>query len=250
MGNVNALLTERLNHKKPSSKMTKMAQASATGNLTSFSGIFSITDLSEKEKEFLETILTEFANETQNPQEDLPRLIQLTSEVKAINNQAVILHGERIKKVHDILIHYKEGAFTAWLLAAYGNRQTPYNFMQYYELHAKAPKKLHPIIESMPRQAVYTLASREGPLEKKLEMIEGYQGETKSELLSKIRELFPLPPKDRRRSNFKEVFFQEIYKIERILINPDFVLTKNEKKAIKELLLGLLERLENKVAKS
>lgn len=249
MGNVNTLLTERLNHRKPSSKMTKMAQASASGNLTSFSGIFSIADLSDKEKEFLETMLHEFANEKQNPQEDLPALIQLTSEVKAINNQAIILHGERIKKVHDLLVRYKEGAFTAWLLAAYGNRQTPYNFMQYYELHIKVPKKLHPVIESMPRQAIYTLASREGPFEKKLEIIESYQGETKAELLAKIREQFPLPPRDRRQSNPKEIFFQEIYKMERLIINPDFILTKGEKKAIKELLEELLARIERKITR-
>ena len=98
---------------------------------------------------------------------DLNHLISLTSEVKAINNQAALLHGERIKKAHQILTRYRDGAFTAWLMAAYGNRQTPYNLMQYYEFCEAMPKQLASKIELMPRQAIYVFASREGEPRKK-----------------------------------------------------------------------------------
>jgi len=245
MSNINALLSERLNQNRPSAKMAKMAQASASGNLTSFSGIFSISDLSDREKEILESILYEYTQGKQNSEEDLLALIQLTSEVKAINNQAIILHGERIKKAHALLANYREGAFSAWLLAAYGNRQTPYNFMQYYDLHVQLPKKLHAVIESMPRQAIYTLASREGAFAKKLELIQSYQGQTKAELLAMIRAQFPLPPSDQRQADVKENFFKEIRRLGNLLNNPQLTLTKGEKKIVKKLFEDFLLQIDN-----
>lgn len=168
-----------------------MAKKSAEGNLTSFSGLFSIAELNEGERGYLEALLTEYNPGKQNINHDLNNLISITSEVKAINNQAAILHGERIKKAQKILTKYEEGAFSAWLVAAYGNRQTPYNFMQYYDFYTSMPNRLHPQIETMPRQAIYTLSSRSGDLNKKKAIVEKYNGETKSELLSLIRESFP-----------------------------------------------------------
>ncbi|EFB42014.1 hypothetical protein pah_c016o051 [Parachlamydia acanthamoebae str. Hall's coccus] len=246
MANVNALLSERLNTNRQSTKMAKMAHASATGNLTSFSGIFSISDLSDKEKQLLEDILKEYTTGEQNPEHDLPALMQLTSEVKAINSQAIMLHGERIKKVHDILIQYKEGAFTTWLIAAYGNRQTPYNFMQYYELHAKVPKKLHAVVDSMPKQAIYTLASRDVNFEKKLEFIESYNGETKTELLAKIRTWFPLPQEDKRQANIKETLVQGLTRLHKLVKQNTFRLSKDEKNHVKDLIEKLSNQIDQK----
>lgn len=172
MSQVNNLLTERTAKasKKQSghSKMAEMARQSALGHLTSFSGVFSIAELSSKEKGDLETLLTTYSTEGNvRIEEDLNLLISLTSEVKAINNQAALLHGERIKKAHQILTRYRDGAFTEWLKATYGNRQTPYNFLQYFEFYHALAEPLRLTLEEMPRQAVYTLASRKCPLEKK-----------------------------------------------------------------------------------
>lgn len=199
MADVNAMLNQRIKKNEAStSKMAAMAKQSATGNLTSFAGVFSVVELSEKEKQSIEHILKEHAQKDDDISSDLDHLISITSEVKAINNQAAILHGERIKKAHRILTRYQDGAFSAWLMAAYGNRQTPYNLMQYYEFYEAMPKHLRPQIESMPRQAVYTLASRVGPLEKKQEIVTNYQGETKTEILTLIRQTFPLNEQDKR----------------------------------------------------
>ena len=134
-------------------------------------------------------------------QQDLEALIRITSEVKAINNQAALLHGERIKKAHAILTKYKEGAFTAWLIEAYGNRQTPYNFWQYFEFYSQLPKTLHPQLEIIPRQAIYTLASRNGKLDEKIEILQSYQGESKQQMLEKIRLRFPLNKEDKRQKS-------------------------------------------------
>lgn len=236
MGNVNDLLAKRLKKGEQSSKMAEMAKQSASGNLTTFAGMFSISELTPEERNFLETLLKTYAIDDSTVDADLRDLLCLTAEVKAINNQAAMLHGERIKKVHDILINYKDGAFSSWLISTYGNRQTPYNLMQYYEFCEAMPKLLRPQIENMPRQAVYTLASREGEFEKKVQFVEGYSGQTKAELLVMIRETFPLDSKDKRRENIGIVAIHGLEKVCRTLQRKEARLTKLQKQAITTLI--------------
>lgn len=235
MANVNHILNQRLKVKeKPSSKMSEMAQKSANGQLTSFNGLFGVSDLNEKEKEHLEEILKSHHISGANLKEDLKYLISLTSEVKAINNQAAILHGERIKKAQLILTKYKDGAFTNWMLATYGNRQTPYNLLQYYEFCQALPTNLREKVEEMPRQAIYTLASRNIPIEKKRLFVEDYQGENKIELLNKIREHFPLAKTDQRAS-LTHPLIKQFQKISIHLKTNKPKFNKEQKKALKNL---------------
>ena len=69
MGNVNNLLTERLKKGDHSSKMATMAKQSASGQLTSFSGVFGVSELTDKEKTNLinkkPVSLQEFKNKIQ-----------------------------------------------------------------------------------------------------------------------------------------------------------------------------------------
>lgn len=242
MGNVNDLLTKRLKkNDQTSTKMTAMATQSAHGNLSGFSGVFGLSELNEHEKGFLSTLLHEYTTGKENIDADLTVLISITSEVKAINNQAAILHGERIKRAQQILKQYRDGAFTSWLIAAYGNRQTPYNFLQYYEFYSALPQALRPQIEAMPRQAIYSLASREGPMKKKEDIIKNYQGETKSQLLSLIRETFPLEDDDKRRQNIVESLIQNIRKTYQVLVNRRLKLTKTQKRAMNNAIDDIYE---------
>jgi hypothetical protein len=240
MSNVNALLTQRLKKGEQSSKMAEMAKRSANGNLTTFAGMFSVSELNNTEKEFLETLLKAHALDQNSIANDLQTLVSLTAEVKAITNQAAILHGERIKKAHDLLLNYKDGAFTAWLIATYGNRQTPYNLMLYYDFYEALPKPLRPQIESMPRQAIYTLASREGEFERKMQFVKDYKGETKGELLIMIRETFPLATDDKRRGNVGEAAIQQLERVRRLLQRSNAHLNKSQK----DTLLRLLDHLK------
>lgn len=198
MSDVNILLNRRLGPKEKSHKMLALAQKSANGQLNGFAGIFAVSALSPAEATDLERILQQYATESTDIAADLQALAAITSEVKAITNQAAILHGERIKRAHEILTSYQEGAFTSWLMATYGNRQTPYNLWHYYEFYQAIPKELRPQLESMPRQAVYALASREGKFDAKQRIVQEYNGETKQELLAHIRKSFPLPQDDQR----------------------------------------------------
>ncbi len=241
MADVNALLSERLNKKQKKGKVTALGHKSASGNLSGFSGLFGVAELSERERETLMDLLEQYATDDVDITRDLKALEAITSEVKAINNQAALLHGERIKKAHSVFIKYQEGAFTAWLISTYGNRQTPYNLWQYYEFYTAMPKKLRPQVEAMPRQAVYTLASREGSLDVKKHIVESYDGETKHELLSLIRTQFPLATSDRRRQNITESAIVSLERVFATLRNNSVRMTKSQKKALLDLLESIKE---------
>lgn len=205
MGKLSALLSKRLGNKENyQGKIAELAQRSSEGSLSGFSGVFGVSELNEKERGGLVALLEKYAPPDREIQNDLRLLSSLTAEVKAITHQAVILHGERIKRAQELLKSYRDGAFSAWLVITYGNRQTPYNFLQYYSFYTALPERMRPYMEKMPRQAVYTLASREGSLEKKLQILLDAQGQTKEALVRTIRMAFPLSQKDGRRENVGE----------------------------------------------
>ena len=244
MSKMNSLLTERL--KAPTEKLSKMstlAELSSRGNLSSFSGVFKVSALNDKELESLKVLLQEYKEENQDIHQDLISLSSLTSEVKAINNQAAILHGERIKKVQEILKKYKEGAFTFWLIQVYGNRQTPYNFLQYFELYQQLPGTLLPKLDEMPRQAAYTLASRPGPFPLKEEIIKNYNGETNHVLLAYIRKAFPLSAKDKRALNLGITLLRSLQNISTFLSLNSVHLNNIQKKKAQELLDSLQKQI-------
>lgn len=246
MSKFNDLLHLRFKQKKShSEKMTALVERANKGELSSFSGVFRVAELNEKEKEDIETILRNFrSDETENLEEDFNALKKITSEVKAITNQAVILHGERIKKAQEILKNYREGAFTAWLFTTYGNRQTPYNFLQYYEFYTILPQTLHTKLDQMPRQAVYSLASRAGPMEKKEAIVQNYEGQAKDELLKLIRLEFPLPEDDKRLPHFAHSAIQLLKRAKEQLKNPHCSPTNDEKKKLQNLLSQIQTLIE------
>ena len=243
MADIHAILNQRTKKSDSSSKMAAMARQSATGNLTSFAGIFSVTELSEAEKGTIKELLSNYAeNEDLDIEQDLETLLSITTEVKAINNQAALLHGERIKKAHHLLTRYRDGAFTAWLIAAYGNRQTPYNLMQYYEFYESLPKPLRPQLESMPRQAVYTLASRTGSMEQKQEIVKNYQGESKLQMIELIRDSFPLVVSDKRQRSSGDMIIDSLQSMLKQLRTISH-LNQRQKEKIQGLLNEIHQRL-------
>ncbi len=241
MAKVNSFLAERFKQATQKlSKMTNLVEMSSKGQLSSFTGVFRVEQLSDKEKQTLELLLDQYKNQEQEIESDLKHLSDITAEVKAINNQAIILHGERIKKAQILLKNYREGAFTAWLIAAYGNRQTPYNFLQYYELYCALPQGLHNKLDEMPKQAIYSLASRNGSLEQKQQIIANYKGEPKQELLALIRDTFPLSNVDRRAHDAAEMALIALHRIYRQVHSATFRASGKQK----ESLYALLEEIK------
>lgn len=228
--------------KKPDSSIL----ASASAALTHRPPVDSQTEA--QERQLLRGLLEQYApDEHEQIDQDLSSLINLTKEVRAINNQAALLHGERIKKAQTILKNYKEGAFTAWLKSTYGNRQTPYNLLQYYDFVMSMPKELRGQVEQMPRQAVYTLASRSGEMERKLEIVEKFTGQTKNELLSEIRDAFPLPEGDRRRQDIALGSVQMLKKVHTLLKRRQDQFAAEQKESIYHLLEEIRTLLNEQV---
>ena len=246
MSKFNDLLNLRFKTKETQQpKMTALVERSNNGDLSSFSGVFRVTALNEIEKANLESILKSFRqSDFYDVDPDLKALSTITSEVKAITNQAVILHGERIKRAQDILKNYRDGAFTAWLFATYGNRQTPYNFLQYYEFYTLMPSSLHLKIDQMPRQVIYSLASRSGSFEKKEEIVKNYNGQPKQELLNLIRMEFPLSDEDKRLPNLAAHAISFLKRARETLKNPLCVPSAEEKRTLQHLSAQLQALIE------
>ncbi len=247
MSKFSSLLNLRLKSKETQApKLTALAEHAKSGNFSSFSGVFQTTPLSDPEKETLLNILKNFQQyEGYDSSQDLNDLMLVTSEVKAITNQAVMLHGERIKKAQTILKNYKEGCFTAWMIATYGNRQTPYNFLQYFEFYSSINTSLHPKIDAMPRQAVYALASRSGDIEKKEEIVKNYQGESKQEILTKIRNEFPLDRDDKRLPNIANQTISSMIRLKSLMAHSYFEPSSTQKQKIHSLLEELFQIMKN-----
>lgn len=244
MSRIDALLNERMGPTPPSAKVKALAKQSADGSLSSFSGLFKVGLLSENEKEALAAILRDHQTTSEDIQNDLQSLISITCEVKAIHNQAALLHGERIKRVQTILKNYKEGAFTAWLYAAYGNRQTPYNFLVYFEFCQALPNDLKQKVDTMPRQAIYALASRQVPIEQKQEIIITYSGQTKREVLEIIRAAFPLDKQDKRRTDDGEVVFSTLNRLFQSFKRLKSEIDPQRQQELKKLLTRFLNALD------
>ncbi|MEX0961266.1 MAG: CT583 family protein [Simkaniaceae bacterium] len=239
MSNVSSLLDKRFKSDK-TAKMNELAKRSSHGQLSGFSGVFKVKPLSNDEQKHIEELLIQYNTKKSLQNQDLSALSLITSELKAINNQAIILHGERIKKAQDVLKRYKEGAFSAWLIMTYGNRQTPYNFLQYYEFYLTLSHSFREKIDKIPKQAIYTLASREGAFEKKEQFIEEYQGETKPICLEKIRKLFPLAKKDRRKTNLAKMTSTSLKKILEKIQAGHFKPTEEEQRELNRTLSQII----------
>lgn len=244
MAKINTFLAERL--KSASSKVSKMAglaEMSNTGTLSSFAGVFRVTALSSPERSKLSSLLENYRPSEGDIGVDLQQLCDITAEVRAINSQAAILHGERIKKAQELLKKYRDGAFTSWLIAAYGNRQTPYNFLQYYELFHALPQTLSSKLDEMPKQIAYILASKQGTVAQKEEILRKYTGQTKQELLIEIRRSFPLAHDDKRSSNGFDQVIRALQKIDQQISSSSHKPSMRQREELRAILQTLQKRV-------
>jgi len=244
MSRIDKALAARTASKQHSHKMLEMAQRSAAGDLTSFAGVFTRAELSPHQIESIKHLLQGYNQGDGDLTTDLQQLLSITGEIKAIDNQALLLHGERVFKAQGILVRYKEGAFTAWLKVAYGNRQTPYNFLYYYQFHEAIARHLKPRLSLMPRQAVYTLASRDGPLEVKENLVASYAGESKDELLKIIRRSFPLVEKDKRSRNMSRQIIKSLKLVVSELKENDEKMLPGARREVNQLLQEIASLLK------
>lgn len=201
-------------------------------------------ELSDQEKASIQKILVDDYMPGTISEEFVSRhveqLTNITKQIKCISAQSVLLHGERIKQAQDLLSNYREGAFTKWLMNTYGNRQTPYSMLRYYEFYQSSPKEFRSIIESAPKKCVYLLASREGDHNKKLELIKEHVKSTQSDLLLLIQATFPTQESDKRKPlNASTV--ESISKLCKRLENRSKYLSEEDRTEIKKIIDRLLK---------
>lgn len=195
-------LVQRRFQEKNSAKIRDLAERSASGSMSGFQGVFQVARADEQQAQQLAQCLAPFSPESGHlPVRDIEQLTQLLLEVQAISHQALLLHGERIRRAQQIMRAYREGAFSAWLIQAYGNRQTPYNLLKYYEFYHVLPKSYQARVESLPKQMVYQLASRQNPLSQKLALLDQLAHHPKRDYLPLLRRELPLPSRDGRKSS-------------------------------------------------
>ena len=223
--------------------LSKIAQFSEHSDKhPQLSKVFHVLPLSSIEKDAVSTILERHKKSKEEIGDDLEKLSLITAEIKAISAQAAVLHGERIKKAQTLLKKYRDGAFSAWLIAAYGNRQTPYNFLQYYELHREAPKALVQKLQQMPKQVAYVLASRTARIEQKLEFIAKYEGkESKEEMLRSIRTAFPLSIGDKRAHDPMKKVIEALERIHKQLESIEMMPSAPQVEELKKIILEIQE---------
>lgn len=217
-----------LTAKKTSQEVDDLIEKKSEETSLSLTNAFNATPLDQNEESIIQNILEHYKNDEGETTNDLKNILTITSEIRAISNQAALLHGQRIKKAQQILRNYREGAFSAWLLAAYGNRQTPYNFLQYYDFCTSLPHQLREKLDRMPKQIVYILASRKGTLEEKETIVKNYNGQAKGEILEEIRKTFPLKENDLRAKTRSKTFLETIRKLHKQIASSNLNLNEEE----------------------
>jgi hypothetical protein len=214
------VLAERLSS-AVSNKVRKLAERSAQGALSSAATLFSPRPPSKQETEEMVELLRPFTLISEEPSlriEGVAReLATLKIEIQAINKQAILLHGERILKAQTLLKKYHEGAFSKWLKETYGNRQTPYNFLFFYQLFSALEKELQELFDRMPKIAAYSLASKDVPLSEKKEFIKSSHSASRQEILYALKQRFPLKQEDKRGHVRARSLFSSLKKVHILL---------------------------------
>ena len=220
----------------------------------SFRAMFDPHALGDKEIDSLKLIFEESSVETsfeEDIEKDFSQLVQITSELKAIQKQAVILVGERICAVREIFKrHGGEGiGFTAWLSIAFNAKKTAYNAMAYYELYSALPNdELKTKMKQMPVKVSYVLASRKAPEKLKFSIIDSYQGEKQREMLDRIEEHIPINGDKRSLRTLGEKAVDDLERIIETLMRRQKHIHGEEKKRIDSAMhkLGHLLHSANK----
>jgi len=168
-----------------------------------FRAIFESTPLSENENIQIYNLLEDASGRLTEGEigDDHQNLAEITTQIRAIERQSILLHGERIHKAQQILKKYHDGTFSKWLQLAYGNRQTPYSMLQFYDLFSRLEKDEKELINSMPKRAAYALASRAGEIEKKVAIIKEHYDSSPDEIIRAVQEAFPLKISDKRKTS-------------------------------------------------
>lgn len=185
-------------------------------SVNAFTAIFNPKSLDPQEETKMQKLLFEnfeldgFSEERDNAKlsQDFQNIKQLTSEIKGIQKQNLVLIGERIDRARSILKSYKDGTFTKWLQHVFSSKQTGYNILAYYLFLMTLPEDLQETFKRLPQKAAYVLASRDGDLQTKIEILQDPAMDAEN-ILPAIREKLPLAENDRRKTKGASLLLAE-----------------------------------------
>ncbi len=249
MSNTKSIASGFFNKNATSSTLT--AQPSPPNALRS---IFDIQKLDELEERRLEKLLVdEFkpgqAVSEEQVSQDIETLKHITAEVKSISKQGVLLIGERIHEAREILKNYGDGngSLKKWLEITFSNsRRTAYNALAYFDFHQSLPdEKSRLLLKKMPQKAAYVLASREGEIEIKTEIVRDYHQQKAEEIIPVIQERLPLS-KDKNPLP-KDATTQLLEKMDAMaqkIRSRKAQISTSQKTMIEEIILSLQESLQ------
>jgi len=175
--------------------------------VNTFNSIFDPQSLDTQEEVHMQKLLFEnfllqgIPEENENAQlaQDFHNIKTLTSEIKGIQKQNLVLIGQRIEKAREILKNYKTGTFTKWLKYVFSSKQTGYNILAYYLFLTALPQDLQEVFKKLPQKAAYVLASREAEMQDKMHILQDPTLNSEN-ILPAIREKLPLSVNDKRKT--------------------------------------------------
>lgn len=178
------------------------AQYNLVTQTSSLNAVFDFKPLDAEEAKKIDWLLADNVTDATTKEQmldDARKLKEVSAEIKAIGKQWVVLTGERIHRAREILKPYRDGTFTKWLDIAMTSRKTGYNMLSYYELYEELPHDdTRNQFKQIAQKPAYILASREGNIETKVEIIKKAKGMKAEELVTLIQEELPSAPEDKR----------------------------------------------------
>ena len=222
-----------------------ISQSSPGFNLISqtnnFNSVFDVKQLEEKEAAAIEKLLVDGFDpgkiEEEKAGNDVITLKQITAEIKTIGRQGIVLMGERVHRAKELLKPYRDGTFTKWLESAFGTRKTGYNVLSYFELYnAISIEGLKEKFKKIPLRIAYSLASREGDLGIKEEIIRNHYRDGYEELAIIIQDRFPVSSQDKRvgKSSNERLLCEIRENLKKLLKRKD-VLSEKSKSELSEI---------------
>ena len=127
-------------------------------------------------------------------QEDVLSVKLLTSQIKAIQKQHVLLLGEKIYNARKILSKscFSSTTFSSWIDLVFRTKSSAYNALAYYELVISLPSQtLQKEFQSIPYKSAYILAARKGDLDTKVSVIGKVCGMSNASAIRVMDKLLP-----------------------------------------------------------
>lgn len=118
----------------------------------------------------------------------------LTIQIKSIQKQHVLLIGEKIYKVREILREMRspETTFSSWINLVFHTKSSAYNALGYYELFISLPDKhTKSLFQSIPYKTAYLLASRKGSIKEKITVLGKIRGMSNTLAISVLNQFLP-----------------------------------------------------------